>query len=266
KSPPKEAPAIPAAKPGDLPAFRLGALLPLTGTGAWFGKEIRQGIELAMSDLNARRADAAESGASEEEAVSASRLTREEGLPAAGVPFSLEAANVPPLDVKRAAEEFSRLAAMSVAVVFTASATPALAIHSLAAARNILVFHEGIVTGRFPPASRTLVYARPSVASIADAVLADAAAQKVRRLGLLAAGDEFGKAIGAAVAARWRERGGTLAVEESLVVEASDLTARLRQVVRAAPEAIALGFRGPDLGDLAARLREAGYKGQLYLL
>ena len=38
-------PRPPAAPPG--PVLRLGALLPMTGPGAWFGAEIKQGLDLA---------------------------------------------------------------------------------------------------------------------------------------------------------------------------------------------------------------------------
>jgi branched-chain amino acid transport system substrate-binding protein len=54
--------------------------------------------------------------------------------------------------------------------------------------------------------------------------------------------------------------------EESLTLEAPDLPARFRQIVRAAPEAVVLGFRGPELGEVAERLRAARYLGPLYLL
>ncbi len=40
----------PAAPTG--PALRLGALLPLSGPGAWFGTEIRQGLELAAQEVS----------------------------------------------------------------------------------------------------------------------------------------------------------------------------------------------------------------------
>jgi branched-chain amino acid transport system substrate-binding protein len=265
-APREEKPAEPEGK-SRLPTLRLGAVLPLTGPGAWFGKEIRQGIELAIADLNAARpVDPPDASPGEEEAVAIARRAAEEGLPSAGVTFALETADVQPLDVKLATDEFTRLAGLAVAVVFTASATPTLAIYPLASARNLLVVHQGVVTGRFPPTSRVLVHTRPSIAAHVDALLAHAAEQKVRRLGLLAAGDEFGKAVRAAVSARWRERGASLAVEESLLLEASDLSSRIRQVTRLAPDAIVLGFRGMDLGDMAARLRDGGYRGGLYLL
>ena len=44
---PKANPATPAG-----PVLRLGALLPLSGPGAWFGTEIKRGLELAASELN----------------------------------------------------------------------------------------------------------------------------------------------------------------------------------------------------------------------
>jgi ABC-type branched-subunit amino acid transport system substrate-binding protein len=248
-----------------LPTLRLGAVLPLTGPGAWFGKQIRQGIDLAIADLNAPPASGG-ANTREEEAVTIARRATEEGMPSPGVTLALEAADVQPLDAKKAADEFTRLAGMGAVVVFTASATPTLAMYPLASGRNVLLVHQGVVTGRFPATSKVLVHTRPSITVQVDALLAQAAEQKVGRLGLLAAGDEFGKAVRAAVSARWRERGASLAVEESLTPEASDLTSRIRQVVRAAPDALVLGYRGVDLGDMATRLREGGYRGGLYLL
>jgi ABC-type branched-subunit amino acid transport system substrate-binding protein len=265
-APRDEKPAEPEAK-SRLPALRLGAVLPLTGPGAWFGKEIRQGIELAIADLGApRSSDRPDASPREEEAVAIAGRAAEDGPAPTGVTFTLETADVQPLDGKRATDEFTRLAGLGAVVVFTASATPTLTIYPLASGRNLLIVHQGVVTGRFPPTSRVLIHTRPSIAAHVDALLAHAAEQKVRRLGLLAAGDEFGKAVRAAVSARWRERGASLAVEESLTLEASDLSSRIRQITRLAPEAIVLAFRGIDLGDMAARLREGGYRGGLYLL
>src|SRR5262245_28219986 len=43
KGPPSDTPAG--------PTLRLGALVPLTGAGAWFGAEIKQGLELAAAEL-----------------------------------------------------------------------------------------------------------------------------------------------------------------------------------------------------------------------
>ncbi len=255
-----------------LPTVRLGALLPLTGPGAWFGKEMRQGMELAIAALNAPRpqiprADRLDGVPGEDQkatAVAQRALARL--LPAPGVTMVLEAVDLHPLDVKRARDEFARLAGLGAAVVFTASAGPALAIQPLAAARGILVIHQGAATARFAQGSRTLLHTRPSVDAQVDGLLAHVAGRRLRRLAVVAAGDEFGKAVRAAVSARSRERGGTVVAEESLTLDAPDLPARLRQLVRAGPEAIVLGFRGPELGEMAERLRAARYVGPLYLL
>ena len=42
-------PPTPATPPG--PVLRLGALLPLSGPGTWFGTEIKRGLELAVAEL-----------------------------------------------------------------------------------------------------------------------------------------------------------------------------------------------------------------------
>jgi branched-chain amino acid transport system substrate-binding protein len=282
RSSPAGAPAAPrgdpAATPGpavpkepELPSFQVGALLPLTGPSAWFGREIRQGIELALAELNqprrrAPRVDRTEGVAGEDQKGSMAAMRANAALPPSpGVKLVLEAADVQPLDIRRATAELGRLAAGPSAVVFTASPTPTLAVQQAAAARDVLLVHLGQVTGRFPPGSRTILHARPSPAARAEAAAAYAAERKLRRLALVAAGDEFGKTVRSALAAAWRERGGTLQ-EESLSLDAPDVTSRLRQLVRRAPEAVVLGFRGAELGDLVARLREVGYTGPVLVL
>jgi ABC-type branched-subunit amino acid transport system substrate-binding protein len=47
---PAQLPARPATPTG--PTLRVGALLPLTGPGAWFGAEIKQALELAVAELD----------------------------------------------------------------------------------------------------------------------------------------------------------------------------------------------------------------------
>jgi branched-chain amino acid transport system substrate-binding protein len=271
------APAQPAATPSAdakpaLPVVTVGALLPLSGPGAWFGREMRQGIQLAVADLtraprNIPRADSLEAFPGEaQKATVAALRANDASLPPIGVQIVLEAVDVQALDIGRARAEVTRLLATQAPVVFTASATPALAIQPLAAGRDALVVHQGVITGRFPAESRTFLHTRPSVATQIDALLGHLAERGVRRLAVIAGGDDFGKAVRAAVGPRWRERGGSVVAEESWAIEAPDLAARMRQITRQAPEAVVLGFRGPDLGDLVARLRDGRFATALYLL
>jgi ABC-type branched-subunit amino acid transport system substrate-binding protein len=157
--------------------------------------------------------------------------------------------------------QFGQLAALGVPVVLTASPTPTLAIYPTAAARDILVVHQGLLTSRLPATSRTLLHVRPSVATRAEALVAYARGRGAVRLGILASGDEFGRAVRAVAAARWRAWGLALVQDESVSLQTPDLGERLRRLVRLAPDALLLGLEGPDLGDVARRAREAGYPG-----
>lgn len=248
---------------------RIGALLPLSGVSEWYGKEMRQGIELAIAELNRQRraippADDPDAFPGEEQkATDAAQRANAEGLPSPGVQLVLEALDVPPLNAKQATDHFARLAAAQPPVVFTASATPTLAIYPSSASRDVLLVHQGVVSGRFPAQSRTLLHTRPSLASRIDRLAAYAWVRGLRRLALLAAGDEFGKTVRARLPERWRDVGGVVVHVESVSLDAPDLRSRLRQLGRLQPDAVVLAFRGPDLGDLAARLREAGYTGLL---
>jgi ABC-type branched-subunit amino acid transport system substrate-binding protein len=290
------------------PVLRLGALLPLTGPGAWFGGEIKRGLELAVAELEpARRPGAAPAAGSpaasgsppsgEGEPKAGSRLppsasdrpgdgpadspssagTEDPGRRPPAKPTEpiepadrprrltlvLQALDVQPLDVRDAGAEAGKLLGSGVAAIVTASPTPTLTVYPLAAARDVLVLHAGLATERFPTASRTLLQLRPSAADRADVLGAHAWERGIRRLGLLAGGDAFGRAVRAAVAARWRQRGGHLVHDESVSLDAPDLRSRLRAVARVAPEAVVLAFQGAALGNAARALRAAGYAGQI---
>lgn len=341
----------PGVPPPGVPTVRIGALLPLTGAAAWFGKEMRQAMELAIADLNrppgspagdaptpaaggaqetpaadapsapasagpkagaetskpagseAAKAPAARTPAADapkaappatpKAAASDAPKTAGEGgkalpgeagrtpdgqppkapeppreaeLPIVDAHLVLDAADVHALDVKQATSELARLAAARVPVVFTASATPTVAVHALAATHDVLLIHQGMPTGRLPVQSRTLLQARPSLAGRTGALLAHARERGIRRLAVIAAGDDPGKAVRAELSARWRDGGASLVLAESFGPDAPDLAARLRQLVRLAPDGVLLGFRGAELGEMAAAVRRAGYRGPLLAL
>jgi ABC-type branched-subunit amino acid transport system substrate-binding protein len=348
------------------PTLKLGALVPLNGPGAWFGAEIKQGLELAAAELEptSKRSSAAGSapgaevapggqggsagapgtaagGTSTGNPASASPAATTAGASSTGarpstgttsaataggaggtaaterggpppapgaaaaaatpgspggsasgtgadtassdakkpaapplepvepaneprdVTLVVQAADVQPLDVKDAEMEVAKLLGSGIVAIVTASPTPTLAVYPLAAGRDVLVLHAGLPTDRFPATSRTLLQLRPSVAARAEMLSAHAWERGIRRLALLSGGDPFGRAVRAAVSARWRQAGGHLVHEESLSLDASDLRARLRGAARTGPEAILLGYQGAALGEAARALRAAGYAGQI---
>jgi ABC-type branched-subunit amino acid transport system substrate-binding protein len=173
----------------------------------------------------------------------------------------IQAMDVQPLDVRDAEGEAQRLLGTGVSAILTASPTPTLAVYPLASARDVLVLHAGIATERFPATSRLLIQLRPSPGVRADVLGAYAWERGIRRLSVVAGGDSFGRAVRAAVAARWRKQGGQLTHEESVSLDASDLRSRLRAAVRSGPEALVLGFQGGALGEVARSLRDASYTG-----
>jgi ABC-type branched-subunit amino acid transport system substrate-binding protein len=308
------------APPADTrPILRIGALLPLSGASAWYGKEMRQGMELAgaevppepkppgtkaqegqPADRKARESQASPAKASEAKAGGAAGPAASAGdgaverhsssgsmsgqspgragpepdatppaeatpeLPPPAVRIALDVVDVRPLDVKGAEAGFAKLAGS--AVVFTATPTPALAVYPLAAARDVLLIHQGAPSGRFPGSSRILLQLRPSAAARGDTLAAYAWERGIRRLALLAAGDDAGKAARAAIIERWRSLGGSPVADESLSPEAPDLPARLGRVARLVPEAVCLVYQGVELGTVAAALRGAGYAGLILAL
>jgi branched-chain amino acid transport system substrate-binding protein len=254
---------------------RIGALLPLSGSAAWFGKELRQGMELAIADLEPggqRAATRLVVDRRDEPAPPRLVLDRREddevevaAPPERPIRLTLETAEALPANPKQITEAFGRIAS-GTPVVFTASPTPTLAVQPLTSGRDVLLIHLGLPTGRLTAGSRTLLLARPPIQARVASLISLAAQQQVRRLALLAGGDEFGKTVRAALTAAWRERGMTLVHDESVMLDSGDLSSRLRALVRATPEAVVLGFQGAEAGELAVRLREARYAGPIVLL
>ena len=214
QGPPTRAPAAPSRA-----VLRLGALLPLTGPGAWFGAEIKQGIDLALAELDPspRTAPAGQGGTSDPRRDAGGRHAVQgrpriraaapgQTRPAPGPPtpkrrsgpppepieprdrprtvsIAFQALDVQPLDLKAAETEVNRLLTAGVAAIVTASPTPTLTVYPIAAARDALVLHAGLPTDRFPAASRTLFQLRPSLAARAEVLAAHAWEGGLRRPG-----------------------------------------------------------------------------------
>lgn len=236
RRPPGAAPAgKPSAEP-QLPAYTIGALLPLSGDAAWFGKVMRGGMELAVGEIK-------------------------EGF---GFRFKLAVEDLHSPLPKDAEAAFTRLLIGERAVaVFTASATPTLAVLPRATRERVLVLHGGVVSDRLVGASPLLFHTRLRLELRGEAAAAWARERGVRRLAVLASGDAFGRELQERLAEAWRRRGQGPIAEASLLVDSPDLETRLRGILRSAPEAIVLALPGPDWGMLAVRLRDLGYRGPL---
>lgn len=222
-----------------LPTYTIGALLPLTGDGAWFGKVMRAGMELAAGEIG-------------------------EGF---GFRFKLVVEDVHPSNPKEAVPAFTKLAVSERAIaVFTASATPTLAVLPYATRERVLLLHGGVVNPWLMGASPLLFHTRPRLALRGEAAAVWARERHVKRLAILASGEAFGTETRERLGELWRQRGGSVVAEESLLVDSPDLEARLGRVLKQVPEAIVLAFSGQEWGAVAARLRDLGYRGPLLAL
>lgn len=226
--------------PGDaLPTYTIGALLPLSGDAAWFGKVMRAGMELAVDEI-------------------------QEGF---GFRFRLAVEDLPSARPSDAEAAFAKLMVGERAVaVFTASATPTLAVLPRATRERVLLVHGGVVSDQLVGASPLLFHTRLRRGLLGEAAAAWAREQRVRRLAVLASGDAVGGELRERLAEAWRRRGRGPLAEARLLVDSPDLETRLRGILRSAPEAIVLAFPGPEWGGLAATLRDLGYRDRLLAL
>jgi ABC-type branched-subunit amino acid transport system substrate-binding protein len=180
--------------------------------------------------------------------------------------ITLKVENADPRDPKALNQAWERLLAAGASVVITASPTPTMVIYPQAAARDVLVVNQGYRHEKVPAQTRVLLHARPSPADLGRAAAGYARDRGVRRLGLLAAGSEFGKQARAALVEAWRAAGRAPVFDESLNVDSPDVPSRLRRLAAAGAEGVVLAYRGEELGDLTARIRAAGVAAPLLVL
>jgi ABC-type branched-subunit amino acid transport system substrate-binding protein len=179
-----------------------------------------------------------------------------DGRPAVRLTVQVEA--VQPLDARQALDALGRLAGAR--VVFTASPAPTLAVHPAAAGRLLPLVHLGFRGGRLPPGP-LLLHARPTPTRLGQALAAYAWERGLRRVAVVAAGDDASQAVRAGFGAGWRDRGAAPVAEEAVTLEAPDVARRLARVARLRPDAVVAALHGEELGELARRLREAGFDG-----
>jgi branched-chain amino acid transport system substrate-binding protein len=226
----------PAADPK---SFKVGAILAMTGAGAWYGKVMSAGIQLAMDELNARG-----------------------GVD--GVKFEVVVEDHKSGQPKEAVSAMNKLVNVDrVPFVFTSYSSPTLAIVPIATERKILLLNGGGVSPKLVGASPFLFHNRV-LANYQALGVADRARERgFKKLAMLHWNDDAGNGVRDFITPYWKKLGGTVVADEGAPVGATDFTTQIAKIKQAAPDVLALWQWGKDWGVAAKQARDLGYTGPI---
>lgn len=213
--------------------IKIGAILPLTGSGASYGVWMKGGAEMAAEEINAAGGIAGrkleviyeDHAADASKAVNAMRRLVE----VEKVPFSL-----------------------------TSYSSPTLAVQPIAVQNKVVIMNGGGQSDSL--ANKEYLYNNIPVVSNEVGVMADwlAKDRKLRSAVLIVANDEAGRNSAKTFRERYTAAGGKVLAEEQVALDATDFRAQLAKVKARGGELLYISSYGRNVAIIADQARELG--------
>jgi branched-chain amino acid transport system substrate-binding protein len=216
----------------------IGAILPMTGSGAQYGEEARRGIEIALAEVNS-------SG----------------GIK--GVPMQLQLEDSA-TDAKTATFAFEKLTSSNlVQVIITEVSGVVLAMAPKANVKKVLLFNVGAQNPKIRE-SGPYVFSNIDDANIESKFLAEFAFNrlKAKNAAVLYADVAYGQGARDVFSATFRRLGGNIVAETAFREDGLDFRAQIFQVKNAAPEVTYLPGHTKDMAKILKQAYEMGFRPQ----
>lgn len=218
--------------------YKIGAIFPLTGSGAKFGEDDRMGVILAMEDINSVG-----------------------GIKGHKIDFIFEDSKTDP---KEAIAIFNKFLATSPSPVILATmSSVGMALKPLVEEHKIVMFiiaanpalteEGGYVFRMLPTASNQT----ERLAKLASTKL------KLKRVAVLHINDDFGDGMRKSFVSSFENLKGKISIVESFEKDSSNFRPQVTKVIAKKPEAVFVAGYGKALGIIIKQIREMGYKGLL---
>ncbi len=219
---------------GDPKEYKIGAILAMTGSGAWYGKVMSQGILTAMDEMNAKG-----------------------GID--GVKFNLVIQDHESGKGAAAVSGFNKLVNIDkVPFSFTSYSTPTLSIVPIAKEKKVLLLNGGGVSPKL--VNQPYLYNNRMLAIMhAVGVAARAKELGFKKMATLYWNDDAGIGTQNFIAPKWKKMGGTMVATEAFPVGTTDYKSYLSKIIAADPDFLALWAWGKDWGIAVKQARELGF-------
>lgn len=214
--------------------MKTGAIMAMTGAGAFYGKVMNQGIMLAFEEINTAGG-------------------------AGGIKLKLIVEDHLSGDAKAAASAGQKLINLDkVPWIFTSYSAPTLSVQPMAAAANVLMLNGGAVSALM--LNKPYLYSTRLLSNVGATALANYAWKLgYRKMAMMFWNDPAGIMSADAGRARWKELGGTVVAEEAYEKGATDYTGNLAKIKATKPDVLALvGVWAKDTGFVAKQARDMG--------
>jgi len=225
--------ALPAGA-ADPKSYKIGTILAMTGAGAFYGKVMSQGAQLAMEELNAKG-----------------------GVD--GVKFELVVEDHKSGQPKEAVSAINKLANIDkVPFILTSYSSPTLAILPIANEHKVMLLNGGGVSPKLVNASPFLFHNRVLANYQALGVVERAKEQGLKKMAMLHWNDDAGNGVRDFIVPIWKKMGGTVVADEAHPVGATDFTTQIAKIKQAQPDFVAMWTWGKDLGIAIKQARDLG--------
>jgi len=218
--------------------IRIGAILPMTGSGAQYGEEVRRGMEIAIGEIN----DAG-------------------GVKSVPLALCLEDSATDP---KTATLAFEKLTAIKrIQVIVTEVSGVVMALAPKANDKKVILFNVGAQNPKIREAG-PYVFSNINDASVESKLLAEFTFKNLnaKKAAVLYADVAYGEGARSIFSNEFRRLGGTIVSEVSFREDALDFRAQIGEVRGAKPEVVYLPGHTKDMAKILKQAYELGFKPQ----
>ncbi len=226
--------ALPAGA-ADPKSYKIGTILAMTGAGAFYGKVMSQGAQLAMDELNAKG-----------------------GID--GVKFELVVEDHKSGQPKEAVSAINKLINIDkVPFILTSYSSPTLAILPIATEHKVLLLNGGGVSPKLVQPGSVLFHNRVLASYQALGVVDRAKERGFKKMAMLHWNDDAGNGVRDFIVPIWKKMGGTVVADEAHPVGATDFTTQVAKIKQAQPDFLAMWVWGKDIGIAVKQARDLGF-------
>lgn len=227
--------AVSPVEAADPKSYRIGTILAMTGAGAFYGKVMSQGAQLAMEELNAKGG-------------------------VGGVKFELVVEDHKSGQPKEAVSAINKLVNIDrVPFVLTSYSSPTLAILPIATEHKVLLLNGGGVSPKLVGASPFLFHNRV-LANYQALGVADRAKERgFKKMAMLHWNDDAGNGVRDFIVPIWKKMGGAVVADEAHPVGATEFATQIAKIKQAQPDFLAMWCWGKDVGIAIKQARDLGF-------
>lgn len=218
--------------------IEIGAILPMTGSGAQYGEEVRRGMEIAIGEIN----DAG-------------------GVKSIPLALCLEDSATDP---KKATLAFEKLTAIKrIQVIVTEVSGVVMALAPKANDKKVILFNVGAQNPKIREAG-PYVFSNINDASVESKLLAEFTFKNLnaKKAAVLYADVAYGEGAKSIFSNEFRRLGGVIVSEVSFREDALDFRAQVGEVRRGKPEVVYLPGHTKDMAKILKQAYELGFKPQ----